>query len=108
MCAGSALSVHQVRNTFVGNCVGASCTFDECCTENSDGDNLGDNAWDLDDANDKDAQKVLQKLEDALDSYGCVGTGTGTGGANFTARFAVLPGETSVDIRALVDFSSVE
>ena len=34
--------------------------------------------------------------------------GTGTGGANFTARFAVLPYEMSVDIRALVDFSSVE
>ena len=34
--------------------------------------------------------------------------GTGTGGANFTAQFAVLPGETLVDIRALVDFSSVE
>ena len=34
--------------------------------------------------------------------------GSGTGGANFTARFAVLPGETRVDIRALVDFSSVE
>lgn len=77
MCAGSALSVHQVRNTFVGNCVGASCTFDECCTENSDGDDFGDNAWDYDDADDKDAKKVLRKLEDALDSYGCVGTGTG-------------------------------
>ena len=36
--------------------------------------------------------------------------GTGTGGANFTAWFAVLPGEgeARVDIRALVDFSSVE
>ena len=34
--------------------------------------------------------------------------GTNTGGANFTARFAVLPGERRVDIRALVDFSSVE
>jgi hypothetical protein len=31
-----------------------------------------------------------------------------TGGANFTASFAILPGETSVDVRALVDFSSVE
>ena len=44
------------------------------------------------------------------DSYPRKSNGTThtDGLANFTSRFVVLPDETTVDLRALVDFSSVE